>query len=566
VNTLGIADVPRGGLVMLANSANVILSMVTEAQHGYMGINTMFSIGNQADIEFGEYLECFGEDPDVTAVISYVEGFKNAPGYLAVAKQVTRKKPIVMYVAGRSAEGREAAKSHSGSLAGDYPVSKGVLSQAGVTLLTRADELYPVSEALSLFPPMRGRRVGLLSEGGGAITVAAEALAERGLVLPSLSAETQAKIHAIVPNASAISNPVDSGGGTDPRADYCGAIARAMLEDPSVDALFITGFFGGYAIRLGAKAGAAEADVCAELGRMMREYDKPIIVQSHYLDFKPPALDILRKGGVPTQRHIEIAAQCLASAADHHAAQTRNALGVVPQPGKVDAASARIIQRCRDEGRNPTEPEAREMLRLGGIPVPRHVVMRSAQDAAKAVEALGETPCAVKVVSRDVSHKSDAGGVKLNVSGAKALESAFEELQRNVSKHSPGATIEGMIVTPMAKGGTEVIVGVTRDPQYGPVIMFGLGGVFVEVIRDVVFRALPLSDLDANEMVSALRYGAMLDGVRGARPVDRKGLAELLLSVSRFAAAHPEIAELDLNPVIARDDGYSIVDARVVLA
>jgi acyl-CoA synthetase (NDP forming) len=565
-NTLGIADVPRGGLVMLANSANVILSMVTEAQHGHMGINTMFSIGNQADIEFSEYLECFGEDPAVTAIVSYVEGFKNAPAYLAMAKQVTRKKPIVMFVAGRSNEGREAAKSHSGSLAGDYHVSKGVLAQAGVTLLTRADELYPVAEALSLFPPMRGRRVGLLSEGGGAITVAAEALAERGLTLPILSKETQAKIHAVVPNASAISNPVDSGGGTDPRAEYCGPIARAMLEDPNVDALFIAGFFGGYGIRLGAKAGAAEAQVCAELARMMREYGKPIIVQSHYLYFKPEPLEILRKGGVPTQRHIEIAAQCLASAADHYAAGERNAHGIVRATPARPQSSDAIIERCRAEGRNPTEPEARDLLLAAGLKVPPHAVMKSAGDASAVSKAMGDAPCAVKVVSADVSHKSDAGGVKLNVAGGKALAEAFEELRANVSRHVPGANIEGMLVTPMARKGTEVIIGVTRDPQYGPVIMFGLGGVFVEVIRDVVFRSLPLSDLDAAEMIGALRYGAMLDGVRGAPAVDRAALRDLLLDVSAFAMAHPELAELDLNPVIADDRGYTIVDARGVLS
>jgi acetyltransferase len=566
VNTLGIADVPRGGLVMLANSANVILSMVTEAQHGYMGINTMFSIGNQSDIEFGEYLECFGEDPAVTAIVSYVEGFRNAPAYLAVARRVTQKKPVVMYVAGRSSEGREAAKSHSGSLAGDYEVSKGVLKQAGVTLLTRSDELYPVAEALSLMPAMRGRRVGLLSEGGGAITVAAEALAERGLVMPALSAETQARIHAIVPNASAISNPVDSGGGTDPRAEYCGSIARAMLEDPSIDALLIAGFFGGYTIRLGAKAGAAEAAVSADLAALMRELGKPLIVQSHYLHFKPEPLDILRKGGVPVQRHIEMAAQCLASAADHHAARMRNAQGGAAVAAKASPEVQRVIDRCRAEACNPTEPQARELLAHGGIPIPRHAIMKTAGDAAEVVELLGNVPCAMKVISRDVPHKSDAGGVKLGVAGVEGLEAAFRELYRNVSNHVPGARIEGMIVTPMARPGTEVIVGLVRDPQYGPVIVFGLGGIFVEVIRDAVFRALPLTPMDAEEMVASLRYGSMLDGVRGAPPADRRALTELLLAVSSLAAAHAEIAELDLNPVIAHEDGYTIVDARIVLA
>lgn len=564
-NTLGIADVPRGGLVMLANSANVILSMVTEAQRGHMGINTMFSIGNQADIEFHEYLECFGADPAVTAIVSYVEGFKNAPAYLAAARKVVQSKPIIMYVAGRSDEGRRAAKSHSGSLAGEYPVSKGVLAQAGITLLTRSDELYPVAEALSLLPPMRGRNVGLLSEGGGAITVAAEALAERGLILPTLTKETQEKIHAVVPNASAIDNPVDSGGGTDPRAEYCGAIARAMLEDPNVDALLIAGFFGGYTIRLGAKAGAAEAAVCADLARMMKEFGKPIILQSHYVDFKPEPLKILREGGVPTLRHIEIAAQCLASAAEFFAAKSRivGSSAVAATPAVL--AASEVIKLCRLEGRQPLETEARDLLRDFGFQMPPYALLRDRADVASVARAVGNGPYAMKIVARDILHKTDAGGVKLNVSGVQGVEAAFEEIRRNVLAYAPGTQIDGVLASPMARKGTEVIVGVTRDPQYGPVIMFGLGGIFVEVIRDVQFRNLPLSRADAEEMIGMLRFGKVLDGIRGAKPVSKQSLVNLLLNVSAFAMAHPGVSEIDLNPVIAHDEGFDIVDVRMIL-
>ena len=171
----------------------------------------------------------------------------------------------------------------------------------------------------------------------------------------------------------------------------------------------------------------------------------------------------------------------------------------------------------------------------------------------------------MKVVSRDVLHKSDAGGVKLNLGGGAALAKAFEDIKRDVLVHHPQADIAGMLVTPMAKPGTELIIGITQDPQYGPVIMLGLGGIFVEVIRDNVFRALPLTRIDAQEMIAELRYQEMLNGARGAEPVDRTMLADLLLRVAGFAAAHPEIAEIDLNPVIAHGSGYSIVDARMIL-
>src|SRR5690606_4399997 len=223
----GWFNIPKGPLALLSNSANVLLSLLAEIQFsGNTGISMMLSVGNQADIQFHEYLELAGEDPDTKAVVLYVEGFKNGPAFMQKARQVSQSKPIVMYVAGRSDEGKGAAKSHSGSLAGEYAVSRGVLRQAGVTLVTQSDHLQPVADALSLFPTMRGRRVAVVSEGGGPITMAAEAIAAQGLVLAELSADTQAAIHAVVPAATAISNPVDAGGGTDPRVEYYGAIAK----------------------------------------------------------------------------------------------------------------------------------------------------------------------------------------------------------------------------------------------------------------------------------------------------------------------------------------------------
>src|SRR6185436_2654128 len=202
-NAIAWFDIPRGPIAVLSNSANVALSLVTEAQiHRYIGYSTMLSVGNQADLQFHEYLEALGEDPDTKAIISYVEGFKSGRAYLEAARKVTSEKPIVMYKAGRTEEGKGAAKSHSGSLAGDYAVATGVLRQAGIVLVTESHHLYPVAEALAILPPLPTRRVAIVSEGGGPITMAAEALAERGMVLAQLTPETQKKLKAIVPNAS----------------------------------------------------------------------------------------------------------------------------------------------------------------------------------------------------------------------------------------------------------------------------------------------------------------------------------------------------------------------------
>jgi len=565
-NALGGYDVPRGHVAIVSNSANVMGSIIDDANFfGHTGFSAALSVGNQADLAFHEYLAYFGEDPDTHAVLSYVEGFKDGPAYMAEARRVSRAKPIVLYAAGRTEAGKRAARSHSGSLAGDYAVGRGVLEQAGVVVVTQSDHLLPVTEALMLFPPMRGRRVAVLSEGGGPITMACEALTERGLELVTLSAQTQAKIHAIVPRSNAIANPVDAGAATEPKAEYYETVSRAILEDPEVDALLIVGFFGGYAKRYGERVAQAENDACRALGRMMTELGKPVMVQSRAALYRTEALDLLRRCGVPFHRHIEVAAQCLASAADWHAARRRLLRNDEVPPHAPEPAAAQLVVSAAAAGRDLLEPEANALLAAYGIATLPHVLLRSAADAEEAVATLGGGPLAVKIVSKDVLHKSDAGGVRLGVSGAAALAEAFEAVAAAVRSHVPAAQIEGVLAVAMAPRGTEVILGVSRDPSYGRVIMFGIGGVFVEVIRDVVFRALPITRDDALEMIDGVHHRAMLDGARGAGPVDRQALCDLLLALSRIAMCHPEIAAIDLNPVIAHGRGFAIADSRVLL-
>jgi acetyltransferase len=561
-NALGTLNLPRGSIAILSNSANVMASLQNEFMfHGDSGISVMMSVGNQADIRYDEYLELLAEDPETKAIIFYVEGFKNAPAFLESARRVSLRKPIVMYIAGRNAAGKSAAKSHSGSLAGDFTVSKGVLRQAGVVMVTRSDELFPVAEALASLPPMAGRRVAILSEGGGPITIASEACFDSSLELATLSDAARAIIHEVVPAATAISNPVDAGGGTDPRAYYFEPIARAILADPSIDALLITGLFGGYGVRWGDEAGEAEVKVCTALGEMMRASGKPIVVQSHFAHMKTRSLQVLREAGIPYQRHIETAVQCLSSAAS--LAEARQRIG----KAQVDSVSAvpevsELISAALNEGRDLLEPEAYQVLQAYGVPVPEHVVVSSSSEVPR---RLAEGPLAVKVVSRDILHKSDVGGVELGARGVEGVSQAIEQIRSSVARTVPDARVTGYLVTPMAARGTELIIGVLNDVSYGRLIMFGVGGVFVEVIRDVGFRTLPLSRADAWDMVNGLKHPEMLDGVRGGPRVNRESVVDLLIRISEVAQAHPEIIEIDLNPILANERGCTIVDARMVL-
>ena len=567
-NLVGWPGVYAGSLGVLSQSGNVALSLLAQSQtNGHAGFTTFIGVGNEGDMRFHEYLQFFGDDPRTRAVIVYAEGFKDGKAFLDVAREIAPRKPIVLYKAGRTTQGEHAARSHSGSLAGNYAVARGVLQQAGVIQVERSDEMFAVADTVSRTGGRPTRRVAVLSEGGGPISQAADALAEGGLELPRLSTATEARLKAITPSASQLSNPVDAGGGTDPHPRYMPPCSREILADPAIDALLIVGYFGGYQIRFGAGIAEIENAAARELVALAGESGKVVIVQCHYAEFPTEAINILRAGGIIVVRSIEIAAACLAAAERFHVVSTRVRPSAEIQAMTAPAEALPIIAGARAQKRNSLlETEALRLLAAHGIAVPRSALLTAPDDAEALPPELLDVPVALKIVSKDILHKSDVGGVRLGVSGAAGIRNEAAALLSDIRNRCPGAEITGVLVTPMAGKGVEVIIGVTNDPQFGRVVMFGLGGVFVEVLNDVVLRALPLDRAEAGRMLDGIRGRALLEGIRGAPPVDRDQLISLLLAVSRIAVAHPEISEIDLNPVIVSANGYNVVDARMLLA
>jgi len=567
MNLTGWPSVYAGGLGVLSQSGNVALSLLAQShQNGHAGFSTFVGVGNEGDIQFHEYLRFFGADPNTKAVIVYCEGFKNGQAFLKAAREVARVKPVVLYKAGRTDLGEGAARSHSGSLAGNYTVASAALQQAGVIQVERSDEMFIVADLVSRTAGRPTRGVAVLSEGGGPISQAADALAERGLDLPQLADATVAALQKITPNASQLSNPIDAGGGTDPHPRYMPECGAEILADPAVDALLIVGYFGGYQVRYGAAIREIENEAAHQLVALAKQHGKPLVVQCHYAEFPTEAIAILREGGIVVVRSIEIAAAALAAAQRFHEVSSAPATDA-GQHVPPSAAAARLAAAATAEGRTALlEPEAMALLAESGIAVAPFSLLRAPADAARLPANLLEVPVALKIVSRDILHKSDVGGVRLNMSGAHAIAAESAALLAHIAATCPGADIAGVLVAPMAAKGVEVVIGVTQDPQFGRFLMFGLGGVFVEVLKDVVFRALPISRADAEEMLAGIRGRALLEGARGAQPVDLAGLVALLLKVSDLAMAAPDIVEIDLNPVIVTSDGYAIVDARMLLA
>src|SRR5258708_3558351 len=375
------------------------MSMLAESlEHRHAGFTLSIGVGNETDLRFHEYLQFFADDPDTRALMMYVEGFKDGGAFVAAAGAVTRRMPVVLYKAGRTAQGGSAARSHSGSLAGDYAVAKGALRQAGVVVVERSDELFPAADLLSRMAGRPAKRVVILSEGGGPISQAADALAERGLVLPVLAPATVAALQKIVPNASQLDNPVDCGGGTDPRAHYIADCSRIILADPNVDALLVVGYFGGYQCRYGDSVVEEENKAAHEVAAMIGTFKKPIVVQCHYAHVPTPAIDILRAADVMVIRSIELAASSLAAVQAYHAALAQPAAPTAPAVKPIVGAS-RIIEAARARG-SLLETEARAVLAEYGVTLPPSALIHGADDVATLDKRLKDGPVALKIVSK----------------------------------------------------------------------------------------------------------------------------------------------------------------------
>jgi len=293
--------------------------------------------------------------------------------------------------------------------------------------------------------------------------------------------------------------------------------------------------------------------------------DKPLVVYSLYSHVRPEPLVRLREAGVPVYNSIEHAVQVLKALSERGAYISRTERAERAHPLSPNADVVATFKQAQKSGRDLFEFEAKSLLRAYGVDVPKEWIVRNEAEFLKAVAEFGHTSLAMKVVSKDILHKSDAGGVKLNLSGEADLRRGHAEILASCKLYKPDAEIEGVLLAPMARKGTEVIIGVSRDPMFGPVLMFGLGGIFVEVLEDVAFRAIPLSRDDARSMVGQIKARKILEGARGEPAVSKDALVELLLKVSSIVDAHSEILELDLNPVIAYNDGYAVVDARVIV-
>lgn len=545
----GVCLVP-GNIGYVTQSGALGGSLVTLAlsQPKPLGFARFAHVGNMCDVSNVELIEEYGNDPRIKVILVYLEGVKDGREFMRVASQVTQKKPVLVLKVGRTEIGSKATLSHTGTLAGTDAVYRGVFKQCGVVRVNTMDDLIAGAKAISMLPKPRGNRVCILTEAGGLGVISTDEVEAGGVLqLAPMSQETCEKLTALLPPMAMVCKPngyVDMTAAAMPQE--IGAALRLVLSDPGVDMVVLNSIPPTFKPAM---------DVAQAIVPVVKEFGKPVATCFTVNPVMTETRRYLEENDIPTFDAPDDAVRALAML-------TQATFSTSHPLADVPAAPHPILERALAERRHLLEPEALDFLSEHGIGVMPHVLAHSREEAQRAAREMN-TPVALKIVSPQIIHKSDVGGVRLNLQGEEVVGQGYDQL--SVLEHALQTDLHGVLVVPMAPPGAEYIIGMVRDAQFGPAIMFGMGGVWVELFKDVSFRIAPFDQTVALEMIKETKGYRVLQGWRGEKSKDIASLAELLVQVSQLAARYPQIKEIDLNPVRVYEKGYRILDARILL-
>ncbi|WP_447774235.1 acetate--CoA ligase family protein [Variovorax boronicumulans] len=557
VNTLGW-EIPSGRIGLITQSGNIALSFTRYAHARQVGFSSVLAVGNGADLTTSELAEILLDDEDTKAILVYCEGFAPDDGrrLVDVLSRAPIRKPVVILKPGGSEEGRRAVQSHTGSLAGDDIIADSALRAAGIFRASEVDEAFDVALALAVGRSLDTPGIAILSDGGGHATMVADTAGQLGLKLAQFSPNTRAKLEALLPVRSGIDNPVDFAGLAESNPQSIPSVLEVCLEDPQVSGVIFAGHFGGYHLmtkQAEVLAGVkdAETQAATRIGQIVKASTKPVFFHSDHADTHPSTLAPLHAAGIPVFAKLESPAKAMAALPVRHPA-TSVVAGTV-----ATSTESSVVENVL------LEDECRLVLSRAGIAMPPHWVVRTGNDAQQAFSDAA-TPVAMKLLSSKAIHKSDVGGVLLGVKSKERANLAFGELAAiatNLGEPEPK-----VLMTPMINKGVECFIGAKVDPQFGPAIFFGAGGVLIEIMKDVSCALAPLTDKEAAALVDSSRIAPLLNGFRGSERADRQALIDLMCQVSQFCWDRREdLVELDLNPVIVNVQGAHVVDARMVI-
>jgi acetate---CoA ligase (ADP-forming) len=548
---------PSGPMAFMSQSGALGTAVLDIALSGRLGLSKFASLGNKADVNEIDLLKAWAQDENTRAILIYNEGIPNGAEFIDVARKVARVKPVVAIKSGVTQAGSRAVSSHTGSLAGSEQAYQAAFQQAGVLRADAMQDLFDMALALAYQPPLKGDRIAIVTNAGGPGILATDALERAELNLARFELETQHALEQYLPDAASAANPVDVLG--DARADRYRFAMEHVAADPNVDGIMIV---------LTPQAMTEIEETAAAVVELSKNIEKPILACFMGEASLEQAIDKLVENGVPNYPFPERAALAF------HAMSAYREIKSRPEPefASFDADRERVrelFERVKAEERvSIGDFESREVLKAYHLRIPESEMAENPEQAIEIATRIG-FPVVLKIASPDILHKTDVGGVKVGLRNAEEVRDAFELMVYRAERYIPDANIWGCLVQQMVpQGGLEVLVGMNRDPQFGPLVTFGLGGIYVETLRDVTFRVAPFSRQEAEQMLKEIRAHALLEGVRGQPAYDKDAIVEVLLRIGQLVQDFPEIAELDINPLMVypQNRGAIAIDMRLVLS
>jgi acetyltransferase len=556
LNASFAADLPAASdIAMISQSGALCTGMLDWASSNHVGFSKVISMGNKADLDENDFIEALADDPETSVMIGYLESINEGGRFIQTVRRVARKKPVILLKAGNSQAGAQAASSHTGSMAGATVAYDCAFRIAGVTRARGIEDLFDLAQAFSYQPLPSGRRTAVITNAGGAGILCADAVEEKNMVFAVLEDATKEQLRSFLPAAANVNNPVDVLG--DAPADRYRKTLAVVGRDPGVDCLVVL---------LSPQSMTDPVAIAREIIEASHTLGKPVMASFLGDHNIREAVGLLQENRVPHYPSPERAVEALRCMAEYREWRDRPERVIRRVPANINKVK-KIIKNYRQRGQlKITEQDAKAVFQAYGFGIPEGFLATTAEQAVTAAERLGY-PVVMKVVSQDVVHKSDAGGVRVGVKSPREVEDAFDLMMLRIPRRVPGARVDGVLVEEMRAGGREVILGMTRDPQFGPMLMFGLGGIYVEVMKDVAFHLAPLTQEEAMEMLAGTKTYKLLTGVRGQQGVDIDAVAIGLQRIAQLVVDFPEIQELDINPLsvgFKRGDTVAL-DARIAL-
>ena len=546
---------PKGKISFFSQSGALGIAILDWALGNEVGFSKFISLGNKADLNEIDFIEYFMDDPETDVILGYIEDVVDGKRFMDVAGKATKTKPIILVKSGGTSAGARAASSHTGALAGSEVAFNAAFKQTGIIKAEGIQDLFDTALAFSGGKLPKGDRLLIVTNAGGPGIIAADTSERLGLRLPQMTRESIDAIAALLPHSASLYNPVDIIG--DATSERYAAVLTRAIHDPNVD---------GIVVILTPQAMTDVENTADIIADTSKQTERPVIASFMGEMRVRDSIRKLKTADIPSFSFPETAVRAFKRMFEYNTWKQRDG-DMLQQPRSADRAALQdMIEKLLREGRYELgEDSATAILGHYGFEFPERALARSAMEAAVVAERIG-FPVVMKISSPDILHKTDVGGVKLNINSAIAAEDAFTEITTNAKRLMPDAYINGVVISEMIKGGKEVILGVTYDRTFGHMIMFGLGGIYVEVLKDVSFRIAPVSRSEAAGMIDEIRTSALLRGARGERPVDIDAIIDGILSISAIVADFPVIRELDVNPLMVLNRGAFAIDARIVLA